>query len=491
MRRFQFVILGLFLAGSLSLHSQDTVKEPPSPKAKYVFLFIGDGMGQAQVNLSEAYNATLDGQALKFRHLSFSKFPAVGYCSTNSASSLVTESASAGTALATGNKTSDGRISMGPNGDTAYTTIAEKAKKAGKKIGIVTSVSIDHATPAVFYAHNPNRNNYFEIGLDLVNSDFDYFAGGGFLEPVGTYKGKKINLVEEARNKDFNVVETVSDFKNVTAQQKVIVLAPSKGDEQSLPYSLGSNPQDLTLADLTEKGIRIINNQDGFFMMVEGGKIDWACHANDAATAIHEVLAFDKAIRQALEFYKQFPEETLIIVTADHETGGLSIGNDQVNRSTHINLLQLQKWSEESFRPFIQAMVMKKSGNMDQDFQRLLELLERDFGLNSESNQTLLTSKEKKELRTAFEETLKSASPEKDNQYGTTDLITATAIRILDTKAGVGWTSHNHTGVSVPVYAIGSGAGNFSHYIDNTDIPKIIEKLMGLSSKGPTVSKDE
>jgi alkaline phosphatase len=167
-------------------------------KAKYVFLFIGDGMGLAQVNLTEAYLAAIKNE-IGFEHLNFTKFPQVGLASTYANNAMITCSAAAGTALATGHKTNIGRISMDPTGSEPYESIATKAKKAGYKVGIVTSTSIDHATPSAFYAHQPDRSMYFAIGVQLTQSQFDFFAGGGFLIPDDTLQGKEIWLREAAK----------------------------------------------------------------------------------------------------------------------------------------------------------------------------------------------------------------------------------------------------------------------------------------------------
>ncbi len=160
-------------------------------KAKYVFYFIGDGMGQVQINAAEAYLAAIDDKK-GFQHFAFTQFPAAGYASTYADNRFITGSAAAGTALACGKKTNINRISMNPDATESYTTIAEKCKDMGMKVGILSSVSIDHATPAVFYAHQPLRSNYFEIGLDLANCSFDFFGGGGFKSPDGEVNAIRI-----------------------------------------------------------------------------------------------------------------------------------------------------------------------------------------------------------------------------------------------------------------------------------------------------------
>jgi hypothetical protein len=178
------------------VHGQNAVAESagrvgferPWMGAKYVFFFIGDGMASVQIHAAEAYleaeNHDLPG-APKAELLTMSQFPVQGMATTFADNRFITGSAAAGTALACGVKTSIGNISMAPDETTPYTSVAELARDAGMKVGIVSSVSIDHATPAVFYAHQPSRSMYYEISQDLANSDFDYFGGGGFVNPEG------------------------------------------------------------------------------------------------------------------------------------------------------------------------------------------------------------------------------------------------------------------------------------------------------------------
>ena len=447
------------------------------PHAKYVFLFIGDGMGLAQVVTTQAYLASLQNR-IGLERLSFTAFPAVGLASTYANNQLITCSAAAGTALATGHKTNIGRISMDPEGKKPMKTIAEKAKEQDMKVGIITNVSIDHATPAVFYAHQPSRGMYFEIGMDLLKSNFDFFGGGGFLKPDGEVDGEKINIINEARDHGYNFISTLSEFKNLKSPSgKVIVVSPAPAAEQSIPFTIDMSPDDLTLADLTGKAVELLDNEKGFFMMVESGKVDWACHENDAATAIQEVLALDKAVAKALEFYSAHPEETLIVVTADHETGGLALGNNDIEDSTNLNVLKYQHISYIAFNEIVKKFRLEKSADPDADFDRVMMAIRDDFGLDHKLKAGMLTAPGKAELRKAFQESM-NPNENRDAIYGTSEPLTVTLTHMLDTRAGLAWTSYSHTAISVPVYAIGAGCQLFSGYMDNTDIPRFIEEVM-------------
>lgn len=473
--RFLLVFITLI---SLNIRAFAILPSGDDPqKAKYVFLFIGDGMGLAQVNLTQGYLAALEDR-IGFVPLNFTKFPQVGFAGTYANNQMITGSAAAGTALATGHKTNIGRLSMDSSGSVPYESIATKAKKAGYKVGVVTSTSIDHATPAVFYANQPDRNNYFEIGVQLAQSGFDFFAGGGFLKPDGSLQGKTINLIQFAKENGYKVVNTRDGFEKLSpGAGKILLLSPKPGSEASLPFSLDSEPGDITLSDYTSKAISILDNDKGFFLMVEGGKIDWACHANDAATVIQEVIAFNNAIGNAVAFYLKHPEETLIIVTADHETGGLALGNGTTGYNSYLGLLRYQKSSIEGLNKIADQFRLNKSGDSDADFAKMLKVLESDLGLNSRQRNTLLTEDETSELKKAFMDDVYAIDNEKKKKKDG-EIFMGTAIGILAEKAGIGWSSTAHTCVNVPVYTMGVGNELFSGYIDNTDIPKFIGELM-------------
>jgi alkaline phosphatase len=320
---------------------------------------------------------------------------------------------------------------------------------------------------------------YFEIGYQLATSNFDFYAGGGFREPEKKVDGKKVDLLKLAKDNGFYVLDDLEDFKKMNKmKKKVLMFAPRMASGASLPYAIDAGPGDATLLDYTAKGIELLEGDEGFFMMVEGGKIDWACHANDAATTVHEVIAFDEAIAVALDFYYQHPDETIIVVTADHETGGLSLGRREMGYESNPGLLQYQKSSIENLSQLFGAMREKQYGKEDQDFAVLLELLENNVGLNSEANGTLLTEEEKEMLKEIMVESIYN-SDVVEGEYSIEPLAVA-ALDLLSMKAGIAWGSGSHTYMTVPVFAIGAGAEAFSGVYDNTELPKKLEALMGI-----------
>ena len=300
-------------------------------------------MGLTQINSAEIYlGSTSIKASSEPAKLNFSQFSAQGMSTTYAADSFIPDSASAGTALSTGHKTNDGVINMDPAKQVKYKSIAEMAKEKGMKVGIVSSVSIDQATPAVFYAHQPSRNNYYEIGLELANSNFNYFGGGGFLSPKGK-DGKQLDVLELAQTNGYKIANTQESIKKLNAQSgKVIAISPVLDSSKALTFEV-NRKGDLSLADFTRKGIEVLDQEKGFSMMVEGGKIDWSGHANDAAATIKDTLAFQDAVDEAIQFYNKHPKDTAIIVTADHETGGMTIGFSGTKYQTFFDKISISK----------------------------------------------------------------------------------------------------------------------------------------------------
>lgn len=271
-------------------------------KAKYVFYFIGDGMGVNQVNGTETYMAAVEGR-IGTSPLCFAQFPYVGLVTTYSGTNGVTDSAAGGTALATGNKTKNGALGVKADLTTRINSIAALAKSEGKAVGVTTSVSVDHATPASFYAHVKDRNMYHQIGKDLIAAGFDFYAGSDFLQPENSELSGNKNLYTQCREAGYTIARGYADYrKKAKKAGKMLLLqteTASKADRTSIPYAIDRQKNDLTLQDITRAAIHFLSQKDtdGFFLMVEGGKIDWACHSNDAATTFHEVIDFDNAIK--------------------------------------------------------------------------------------------------------------------------------------------------------------------------------------------------
>lgn len=435
-------------------------------KAKYVFYFIGDGMGVNVVNATEVYLGAVEGK-IGTTKLVFPSFPISGVATSYSANSDVTDSSAAGTALSTGNKTKNGYMGVTPDKKPVQ-NIAEKAKAKGKKVAVLTTVSVDHATPAAFYAHQPNRGMYYEIANDLPKSNFDFFAGSGFLKPAPEGKTPIWELFDKA---GYKVARGLQDYEaKAPTSDKMILLLPENYSQVEFPYSIDQKPGDMNLADLTTKAVEFVTkgkNNKGFFMMVEGGMIDHALHTNDGACALKEVIDFDNAINVAYEFYKKYPKETLIVVAADHNTGGIAVG-------TQLQKLQYQKCSVNVLSDEIAKLLKSEKRATWEEVKALLSdklgfwtkvplSWDQERRLYLEYGETFINKREK------IEETL----------YARTQSFASLAKRILNESSDLGWTTTGHTGDLVPVYAVGAGAENFTGRLDNTDIPKRISKIAG------------
>ncbi len=441
--------------------------------AKYVFFMIGDGMAMAQRNAAEIFLAAREGKDAKpgIVKLSMNELPTQGMCTTYSTNSIITDSAAAGTALATGNKTASGVIAMDPAGVTSFETIAQKAHKKGMKVGIVSSVSIEHATPACFYAHRPSRKDYYELALQIPESGFEYFAGGGFTKPKGK-KGDQRDVREIISEAGYTMTTDLDGFRKLTPSSgKVVAVNPVLQDGEALPYEIDRMEGSISLAEFTSKGIELLDNPDGFFMMVEGGKIDWACHANDAVSSIGDTLAFDDAVKVAIDFYRAHPEETLVVVTGDHETGGLSIGFAGTQYDTFFDKLDSQRVSYEVFDGVISAF--RKDTDGKGTLEQFFPQVESRFGLKIDS----LSEIERKEVERAFSDSMKGAKEgagASDQElfllYGGYEPFSIALTHLLNRRAGISWTSYAHTGVPVPVSAIGVAQDSFNGYYDNTDV---------------------
>ncbi len=456
-----------------------------APKAKYVFYFIGDGMGIQQVALTQAFLAAINQQPGN-AELNFTQFPVTGFAETFSQNRYITGSAAAGTALSTGSKTSINTIGLNYNHSDTLFSIAHYAHIAGYNVGVASSVSIDHATPAAFYAHQPSRNLYHQIGHDLLRAGYRFFGSGGFRDPEGnSSKNPMGSVFEKGKELGFYFTSSLSLPDSLLRTHSTIVFSSSKSASgSSLKYSIDTDSTDVTLADITRLGIEVLTNPKGFFFMIEGGKIDWACHDNDAATSIHEMIAFANAIEVAMEFYRTYPNETLIVVTSDHETGGMSIGNREYEYESNVALLANQKHSLEELNKVTRAFKERNGGKPS--FDQVLAFIRSDqvMGLSFES----VDKRYLDEFRLAYKASIAAHTPEqkKVNKelYGSNDPIAVTSVRILNHMAGIGWTSFSHTASHVPVYAIGPGQNLFSGQIDNTEIPKRIASVMGITISG-------
>ena len=419
---------------------------------KYIFYFIGDGMGPSHVLATELYLGELQGVIGRPQKLVFTQFPESAFVTTFSASNGVTDSAASGTALATGTKTSNGRIGTDVDGNDIY-SVAHIAKNAGMPVGIATTVCINHATPSAFYAHNESRNNYNDIAQWMLEADYDFYAGGD----AKCSSEQRNDLYGRAEKQGYTIVRGYNDYK-AKAKKADKMMLYQKNVAEEVPYAIDRTEDDLTLAQITKAGIDFLSKKsrkEGFFMMVEGGKIDYASHRDDAATMIHEVLDFNAAIEEAYEFYKKHKDETLIIVTADHETGGIVLGYTGQYK-LDLKVLESQKVSVDNLVSMLESLKETTWG-------KITEMVKANVGVEPRGKH--------------------NADESVSMTHDLANKIAYDAIYDLDRKALISWASGNHSGTFVPLFAIGEGADKFNGVIDNTDIPLTIMEFLGIDTK--------
>ncbi|MEN2997672.1 MAG: alkaline phosphatase [Brevinematia bacterium] len=337
MKKKRFFLAILFLLLSKSALFASTSKGVVLPRN--IIIMIGDGMGVGAIS---AY-------CLANTNSNFFRFKNIALMSTYADGSLVTDSAAGGTALATGFKTKNGYVSTLPDG-THLETIMEVAKKKGKSTGIVVTCSVTHATPATFYAHVSSRGNEAEIATFATNQTIDVFIGGGlsFFTPTPSQQTlttqyteanpgqQTINLLEIMSNLGYKIITNYEEFAlyTPTKTEKLLALLES----MHLPPALNTNRK-TSLPEMTKKSLDILSkSKNGFVLMIEGSQIDWEAHGNNAKGLIAEMSDFDKTIGVVLDF-AQKSGDTLVIVTSDHETGGVGIIGGVVGKSTTIRFL--------------------------------------------------------------------------------------------------------------------------------------------------------
>ncbi len=426
-----------------------------SNSVKNIILLIGDGMGPTHIELTRLYAEKILGKDLAM--VEIMKNGNLAYMKTSSANKLVTDSAAAGTALATGYKTNNGMISVTPDGK-AVETVLEVAQKLGKSTGLVTTTRITHATPAVFASHIDDRDKENEIAVMMLNHNVDVMLGGGLRHflPASDSRSKRKddkNLIKLAQEKGYKVVYNKDELKGVDVDKIGKLLGLFSLSHMAYEIDRASTNQP-SLAEMTDKAIKILSkNPNGFFLMVEGGRIDHAAHANDAASVIHDTLAFDDAVRVALNFAKQNPD-TLVIVTADHETGGIALTkgteSGKLGYPTALTLRRISK-IKRSFESIKKAIKNAKSE------EEIIKIMKDATGIEITPEEAAVIKKGKPWIKVYYNQPYDSMG------------------RALCDDISVNWASGGHTVEPVYAFAIGPCSLNFNGIIDNTDVAKIMK----------------
>ncbi len=450
-RKLSVLLVSVLLI--LSLAAVGVLAQSPLPVKNVIFL-IGDGMGIGAVQLGRNALVGPDGR------LAMETFPVVGLATTFSADSAVTDSAAAGTALATGHKTNNGMVAVLPDG-TAVTTILEAAQKKGMATGLISTNTLYDATPATFGSHWGTRGGSAEISAQLIDNGIDVLLGGGtsYFLPKGVDVGKRTdgrNLVEEALKSGYTVAMDKLELASATGPKVLGLFTPSYMNYQLDRVAAGTS--EPTLAEMASKALEVLSESDnGFFVMIEGARIDHAAHAADFPGVIAEMKDFDDTVEIARDFAREHPD-TLLVVTADHDTLGLSV-TEPMDYGVFANV---------SVSPEYMALTLKKGadGKFTEDSIRA-----------AFATYAKITDLKPEEIA-AVQEQSKSYSYIVGYAIGA--IIAARAhAGFVDPSVRAMGTTGGHTGNMVPVYAYGPGAQVFGGVLDNTQIPRRMAALIG------------
>lgn len=444
-------------------------KAPESPK--YVFYLIGDGMGINHVRGTEIYNQAMGSgpETINFFH-----FPVRTFVTTHSATSLVTDSSAAGTALSSGVKIKNNAMGVDLN-ENPVSNLTEWAHFKGYGCGVASSVGVNHATPAAFYAHTPSRNDYEKIAMQLIDADNVDFAAGGSILNEKKKTGHDSQYLEQLvkASGKITVLRGKDQFGNLASQSGRVLCLSGNPQDEDLPLAVNRKEGDTKLADFVQAGIDYLFGhfaKKGFFFMIEGGSIDHAAHNDDAVGDFQEVNDLAEAIDVILAFYELHPEETLIVVTADHETGGLMLGAGQyemhpdrlaaVNCDENELAARFKTLSADGKTPtwdevkafFTENLGLWGSVRVDSRTEASFkEMYDRQFGQHQNDQVVTL--------------------------YSSNTRIVSEAIDYVNKQAGYSWAFGSHSGSPVGLYAKGVAAQRFMECTDNTDIPKMIKEV--------------
>jgi len=425
--------------------------------ARNIILLIGDGMGPTHVGAAWLYSNRVLGREL--RMVEVMKSGRTAYLVNDTADAIVTESAAAATQIACGVKVPARAVGMGPDGKTPCKTILELAKDKGLATGLVTTSGITDATPAAFAAHVPHRSDEFSVAAQELQLGVDILLGGRkqfFLpETAGGKRKDGRNLLDEARAAGYAVVGTASELRQATGG-KILGLFNMGNMAYEIDRAKTAEP---SLADMTAKTLEVLSKSPrGFFAMIEGGRIDHAAHRNDAAATIKDVLAFDEAVGVALEFQRKNPD-TLLIVTADHETGGMAlIGHSKESKEyIGIDLAAIQK-AQTSFELILQELGKNPTP------EKVREAVKKHLAIEITED----------EAKVVADDTIRKLDP-KNYSYATLHSLAF----VLRPYLRVGWGSQTHT--ASPLFAFGAGPGSeelvgFRH---NTELFRIMKAALG------------
>ena len=434
------LLLWLCQFGLFSSAQTQSVEPAQIASVKNVMMFIGDGMGNQQRRLA----AIIQGKGNADHRLVMESFSTCGIAFCHSRNAIVPDSAAAGTALATGNKTNNRMIGFTPAGKK-LPTILEACKQKGMSAGLITTVMIDHATPACFGAHVKNRRNFKLIAPQYLANQIEVLLGGG-------RNAFRPALLEKFRRAGYYFANDRKALMQMDPDKSKRILGLFA--YKAMDYEIDRNPNlQPSLAEMTRVALRILGqNPKGFFLMVEGGKIDWANHGNDAIGSIYDTLALDAAVQVGMEFLRTHPQ-TLIIVVNDHETGGMAIG-ERIN----VAAIGAVKASVER----LEQLIRKNQDKID-------EICRQYAGITQLAPEEKHLIIEEAQGRFRFKD-----------QWGYGRSVIA---NILNRRIGVQFATGSHSGTPAIVAAHGSGSQSFDGFYHQTEVARKIARLLQIELK--------
>jgi alkaline phosphatase len=474
---------------------------------KNVILLIGDGMGPEAVGLAVYYNRFMNGMDKRLNMERLMAAGNTGYCLTYQYGTVVTDSASAATALASGVKTRDAIIGKDHEG-RAMKSIVDIARQMGKSAGVISNTRLTHATPAAFYASVIHRDMENEIAAQLIDrGDLTVALSGGAQHFIpagmkvedhpdlkgidkkagwgGSRRKDSRDLIAEAKNKGYAFAANDKEFLALDAQKtdKVLGLFAASG----FPSAIDRQPQHQTgvptLSQLTEKSLEILkNNPRGFFLMVEGGQVDWVEHGNDVASVLHEMLEFDQAIGLVMAFAEKNPD-TLVIVTADHDTGGLAIAYSNYNPPAPIKLPSGETWKTK--HNFAAKGIFEKMAKQKKSFQKMWIDSKGNpaaFQKEVEENTAFTITEEQAAALLGKDARIKDRTEFYSEGAGNPS---ASMGRLFGKETNTAWAVGTHTHIPVMIFASGPFAEKFRGLLDNVNVPQIIAKGWGATLPEP------
>ncbi len=468
-RRKFFKNGSLFTIGATILNPFETTAQIPevsetfqNRKAKNIIFLVSDGMSQGTLTMANVFKYHKTGQHTHWIQGYKDNLLVRALMDTESASSLVTDSAAGGSAWGSGFRVKNGSVNVGVNGE-AYLPILQKFKLRGKKVGCVTSVPITHATPSSFCVNSKSRGSQEGIAESYLDINFDVMLGGGaeFFSP-NKRKDKK-DMIAAFTQKGYQIAKTTQDLKNIKPNVPVLGLFGENGMEYEIDRQNDAifNKVIPTLAEMTTKAIAQLDNENGFVMQIEGGKVDWAAHANDIAGLIHDQIAFDDAVKVALDF-AQKDKNTLVIITTDHGNAnpGIMYGKD-----VNVRFDSIQKYKKTN--EWLLNQINKNTTPM-----QLQELVDYANGFK-------LTETEVKKILGYYTGLEK---PE-DGLYNYKHVPLAYYSEIQKIRNAVGWISTEHTGDYVELAMYGPGSELLKPFVKNTDLHYLMLQAAEIENK--------